>query len=251
MNILLSSVVTSKLFNDISDLILDDYTIYGHNIRGNLYRIYSVLKPKILFINLLEINIEIQQFAAEYGHECKIFCLCPRIDYVNNNINKIPGINYICYQGYVNENECLTIPSNIINESYLKSIKQDKKPKQAVCFLDHINGHYYDTISNMLYPNKGKVNIKVFNDPEFKHPQNLGYVNHANKLSLIAQSDYVICEKDFEYYYESVYLKCTSMFIEDINNGNIITEKLSSKDRDKMLDNIHDFEQFILNMVNK
>lgn len=250
MNILLSSVINSKFFNDISQVTIPDHKIAIYDIRNNLYKIYSLLRPKSIFINILEISDEIKQFAEEYGHECNIFCFCPKANYSNYNFEEIPNINYISYRGYIDNEKCSIIPSNIINKNYLDSIKNENKIDQSICFLDSIDNKNYNTLLSKLYPNKSEFtfSIKIFNDPQFKHPQNLGFINHVDKLELIAKSKYIIVEDDFEYYYEALYLNCQMINIEEIKN-NINLDKISNREVNNLISDVKDYANYISDMV--
>lgn len=254
MNILLSSRIDSKFFNDIALAQDNDLTIYAHNIENQLYKLYSKIKPKFLFVNIFELNEEINQFAIEYEHECVVFCYCPNTNYYQYdvNFNADAEIVYLCYQDDLIPNRrCLTIPKNIVNKRHLSYLLDQPKDNNIVCFLDGIHTENKQKLISLLYPNNKDFNIRLFNDTNLQHPQNLGIVSHIDKLELLAKNKYVICNQGYEYYYESIFLSCKPIHIEKI--GDNLSETINRIEQTKLNDinNIHSFEDFFKEMVMK
>ena len=254
MNILVSSKIYSKFFNDILLVQDADINIYTHNIENQLYRLYSKIKPKFLFVNIFELNEEINQFALEYEHECVVFCYCPDQNYSNHNfnINTQTNIVYLCYtDNAIPERRCLTIPKNIVNKPYLSNLMTASKENNIICFMDTINETYKQNIVSLLYPNNKDLRIRLFNDIKLKHPQNLGFAYHQDKLQLLSKNKYVLCNHGFDYYYESIFLGCKPIHIEKMQDNLVNLVNIIDAEEPFDLSNVHDFTIFFKEMVLK
>lgn len=246
MNIILSSLTNCKFFQEISLYQLDGITTYQISIKDNLYSLYYQLKPNYIFVNVFEINHEIVQFAEEFRHDCVVYCYVPFFKYARHNIPNIPHVKYITRDYIDSLDNQKIIPHNIVNKKYLDSIKQEKID-QAVCFLDGVTQRdHKEKLLNILYPHKQNIKIKLFNDKSFQHPQNLGYLNHIDKVNMLARSQYAIIEDGSDYYYDALYLNCSIINIENITTNSIPNISETTIDND-----IEDYYEYLQEIISQ
>lgn len=251
MNIVLSALYDIKYFNEIETCDLESINVYKIPIKNNLYNIYYKLSPDAIFVHLLEIDEEIKQFAQEFEHDCKVYCYCPyTVNASNYNVENTPHIHYVTHHHIDKLDAQHSLPKNLVNKSNLDKISKEKND-QIVCFLDDIaNPSYKENLQHVLYPNKQKYKIKLFNDASFRHPQNLGYVNHKSKLDLLGRSKYVINHQSSDYFFDAQYLGCQAINISDIKTNNI-EDYIDDNSNETDTKNIHEYCEYLTELLIK
>ena len=179
---------SSKLINNLDNLS-EEHEIIAINIDNNIYQIEQKLNPDLYVL-----------CSEKIGHE--------EIHFINNTDKKIMIYN-------TNSSDISLKNKNItiLNDSSLPLLYNPKrfynqnieKDIEYCYFLDK-DKEIPNELSKHLIPNK--VNkIKLFNNSNISHPQNLGYLSEDDKSYILNRSKNYIC-KDMFYAIEASLCGC-------------------------------------------
>jgi hypothetical protein len=208
------------------------------NINNTLYKLDYLYKfDAYVFISDLFSN-EIAQFISEYHNKNKTFMLY----YPNNSqYTELMDFNRVCktFHWSAIDNTNIVIPENILNTSLFIADKTTTKENFATVFLDQCGNEIPDTLTKYLYPNS-QLPIKMFNNINIKHKQNLGLLNEFHKANILKKSSFFVDINDY-YSLEAVSCGCslvssanvskntkTKNFLIDTNKNKYWKQKLSS-----------------------
>jgi hypothetical protein len=181
-----------KFINNIALSSLDFCSKLVTNIDNQLYKIYYKYQfTDCIFIASL-LNNEINQFILEFSKDVNIFIYNDthsNIPY-NKNIRAV-----IQKEKNESKNKIISIPKLVNNEIfYMDSSVQ--KNYQIISFLDSMESMPME-LNQFLYP-VSNLPIKLFNNKNIIHPQNLGLLLEKDKASLLQQSEYYLAlEEDY------------------------------------------------------
>lgn len=160
------------------------------NITGQLYKIYYIEKfTHIIFVASLLDN-ETIEFINEFGSIVNIFIY-------NNTIKNIgyhSNIKAVIQKTRTDsENKTVIIPKLVNNEIYNHDNSVSKNDN-IVCFLDNIES-LPQQLNEYLYP-ESQLPIKLFNNSDIIHPQNLGLLYEYDKARILKQNKYYLALTD-------------------------------------------------------
>jgi hypothetical protein len=227
----------NKFINNIGTLRISHLSIDMVSVDGILYQLFYQQKfSHMVFVESIVTN-EILQFISEFFQQVKIFIYHdkqPNMDFINTYGSTIRHI----IQSPIKLNNCINLPKLINNQIFYD--KKEKKDDSIVCFLDNLSE---TDISNklvpILYPSN-KEKIKLFNSPNFKHPQNLGLLSEEDKAYILQKSSSFISIND-EYVAEALACGC------DILDHNL--NKIAI-DNNQFLSSYVSYETFIKELIN-
>lgn len=200
---------SNKKFNKNIQYYTDIAEVYEINTKAySIYKIYYSVNSgiDIFIINLSCITKEVASFINDFKNH-KIFIIyidgTTNIDLLNI-IDPDKQLKYIVDNNI--EFDGIKLPKYIINDKLYRDIHEKTKTDDIVYFLDNVD-QLNDNINNILYPNT-KLKIKMFNNSNISHPQNLGLINETEKKDILLNSGSMIYT-DESYVCEAIICGCS------------------------------------------
>ena len=213
MNKLLIQNLNNKFINNIALCNTGYCDKIVTETRGSLYKLYYQYKfTHIIFVDSL-LNQESIQFIQEFGHEV---CSYVYKDSNTDNYNHLENIKgVLAYAKPDNTNhKIITIPILVNHDLYYLDKSLDKQ-NQIISFIDNIKA-IPDNLQSYLYPNT-TLPIKLFNNTEIIHPQNLGLLSEQDKAMLLRSSKYYLAVQE-DYLAEAWACGCAVLSIDELSN---------------------------------
>ena len=181
-----------KLFSHIKITELQNTRIVSGPYTNNIYQIFYKTNFDTILLSADSINKSILQFATEFDNK-KIFI------YTQNekieDIKEHKNIRYISYtdkdQTYLSNNIIYATRNMVNHQLYNSELLADvEKQDYIACFLEDIQILPQNIMSN-LYPNSHKK-IKMFNNPQIQHLQNLGIITERDRSQILKECKYYL-----------------------------------------------------------
>lgn len=211
MKKLLVQYSNNKFINNIllSDTDFCEKTV--SNTKGSLYKLYYTLKFNYLILTLSLLSEEENQFIEEFHKNVSI--------YIYNDINDSsaetsnPNVKAILQHSKPSQksSKIITIPILVNDKIFFK--QNINKNNQLVCFLDSVS-ELPSMVKSYLYPSS-KLPIKLFNNSNISHSQNLGLLSEKDKADILQKSVYYLAIND-EYVPEAWACGCKVITPEEI-----------------------------------
>jgi hypothetical protein len=138
----------------------------------------------------------------------------------------------------------IILPEFLVNKHLYENIDNtniDKKD-QFVFFLDN-KTNIPDQLQKLLYPHT-KLPIKLFNGSSIQHYQHLGYLNEADRKSVLLDSKVFIYD-DTQYIIEAMLCKCSLIDLQTINKCENLQDIQSNIIDTYSYDHYKYYEEFI------
>lgn len=187
---LLIQKTDNKFINNIDLSSMDFCSKLIVDTTNQLYKTYYKYQfTHAIFVASL-LNDEINQFILEFGEHIKIFIY-------NDTLINLPYNKNIC--GIIQKdktesnNKIIVLPKLVNHEIFYNN--NSKKINQIVSFLDDIDS-IPENLHKYLYPSS-KLCLKLFNNPNIIHPQNLGLLSEQDKATLLQQSEFYLAITDY------------------------------------------------------
>lgn len=210
MNKLLIQNLNDKFINNLSLSQTDFCDIITTDISNTLYQLYYQNKfTHIIFIDSL-LNHESLQFIDEFGSDVVVYIYKNSTSDNYRQTKKIAGI-----LSYTKENDSyktIKIPT-LVNHELYNTNQPINKIHQIVSFLDKTSKIPED-LQNYLYPQKN-LPIKLFNNSDIIHPQNLGLLSERDKALLLQESRYYLATTE-EYVAEAWACGCEVLTVDEL-----------------------------------
>ncbi|NBW14862.1 MAG: hypothetical protein EBR82_43365, partial [Caulobacteraceae bacterium] len=190
---------------------------------NNLYELYYNYQfDSVLFMESC-MNIESKQFIQEFNNKIKIFIY---YDQSNNIIKYDNVINLldIKHKSILGKQNNIKYIPLLVNKQLYNNIGNIKKVNSIVCFIDHLSSLPADLIK-YLYPYT-KLPIKLFNNPNIHHHQNLGILSEQEKAFILKQAEYYLSVDEY-YAPEASISGCKVLDISELDDMTI--KKYKSK----------------------
>lgn len=211
MTKLLIQNLNDKFINNMSLCKPDFCDVIATDINGSLYDLYYKHKfTHIIFIDSLLDN-ECLQFAEEFGTDVVLYVYQNAETNNYQHVNKIKGL--LSYIKNNDSHKTIRIPT-LVNHDLYHIDPYINKTHQIVCFIDKIN-NTLDDIQQYLYP-KSNLPIKLFNNNNIIHPQNLGLLYEKDKALLLQESKYYLAITE-DYIAEAWASGCEVLTIKDLD----------------------------------
>jgi hypothetical protein len=219
MNTILIPNIDNKFFRNIALTQMDGFQIIVENIKGNIYHLYYKHNFNYVIIPESFIDNSILQFAVEYSN--KVHSLIEIGNNITNDFMKLykPVFKFLIHNKYKEKAhpDCTNILCNteLINDQlYPQTNQQYKKIDYISCFLDELE-FIPEELSHILYPKTNKK-IRMFNNNNIKHTQNLGTINEIEKSVILKESQYYLDINNL-YKNEAIVSGCTILTPSTIN----------------------------------
>jgi hypothetical protein len=186
MSQLLIQNFNDKFINNLSLSQTNFCDIVSKDISNALYRLYYQYKfTHVIFVDSL-LNNECCQFIDEFGSDIFVYIYQ---DAETDNYRKTKKITGLL--SYIKDNDYKTIKiPTLVNHELYNTNPSVNKINQIISFLDKTH-KIPDKLQNYLYPNKN-LPIKLFNNRDIIHPQNLGLLSERDKALLLQESKYYL-----------------------------------------------------------
>jgi len=219
MSKILLQLAENKFVNNLHH-IDKDITILP--FQNQLYHAYYAIKPDIIiFIASLCDNTESNQFLEEFQNNQQVKCF---VYHDEETINKklLKSYNNVYHliedknnkKTKENDNYKIIRVPKLINETLFRKTNETKTDN-IVCFIDHINV-IPDKLLNLLYPFT-TLKIKLFNNANINHHQNLGTLTEIDKAKILQKSKYFLPINDY-YVNEALACGCEILSFDSIKN---------------------------------
>jgi hypothetical protein len=211
-----------------NSIISSDVNFATTNLEGNIYEIYYQSNMDFFIFNLSNIDYSVSEFINEFYQQKSIAIYIDTedskyIEYIHSIINN-DRIKLIIPESIENKFDS---SNKIIFYDYVINTKlfydtNSTKYNDYVCFLDNVKTIPTE-INNNLYPNT-QYKIKLYNNPDLSHPQNLGILTEIDKAEILKASKTFIAINN-HYVYEARACGCrlVNEKMKNINIDNIKT----------------------------
>ena len=174
--------------------------INTQNLHNNIFDLTYIYKPDILLYPINEYTQEIHNFIVSHKISCVLFIdtTIPQDDLLTV-LQKHDHIKFI-----VNKNTNYQLTNSIwYDQLYddnifrkLDNIERNNKIAVSLSYNNDVNHQYLD---QYIIPNHYQYPIVLFNNPEFKHPQNIGIYNEPDLNYVLNSFSYFVdMDKEFE-----------------------------------------------------
>jgi len=191
-------------------------------IQQDLYRIYHKFQFESAIFLASKFDNEVAQFISEFCSKGIKFYI-----YHDGNIyyDLLQHYGSVCKSLTSTKYEkCIYIPE-LINQYLYKNNKQKKEPIIS-CFLDSIT-EIPKELEEYLYPNSN-LKLRLFNNSNIKHYQNLGILNEYDKSTILNQSEYFLSFDDY-YANEAIACGCKVISTKDLKKIDKVKNKKSKQ----------------------
>ena len=192
--------------------ILTNQNIYKYFYTNNLFQHTIIFNTSI-------INNEIASFIQNFKHNMDIWIF---ID--SSFMIKETGIRYIA-SNTIDDINPKILPENIVNKRFYSNLTINNKSNQLVYFFNTNPKDKLDKLQKYLYP-LSTLKIKLFDNQECNHPQNLGFLNEQDRKNILCESEFYIHDDTRYYLHEALLCGCTPI---NLDAPESIIDQMSSK----------------------
>jgi hypothetical protein len=192
MSILFVQDSDNKFVNNIKLTQVPNHQIMLGPINKNLYGLYYSYHFSHFILMASMLDQETLQFVSEYHTEIKCYIygdINISADILELYKNKVTFILKYT-QEFISKEHCIILP-RLVNEELFNSLNQSSnRHNSIICFIDDLD-KIPDSLNQYLYP-MTKLPIKLFNNNNIKHHQNLGTLSETDKASMLQQVRYYL-----------------------------------------------------------
>lgn len=228
----------NRFINGLIGLKSDQVDITHTHIQKNIYNIYYALRFNYCIFNLSSLDNELIQFISEYSSKVKIFIYFDIHNYTDTGLinNFTNSIYYLIpentYNNYLSYHNVIKINNNLINKNIFYQ-HQDETRDGSICFFLDLCESIPEKLKDKLYP-QTKMKIRMYNNQNIKHAQNLGVLSELDKAYILNKSSYFINNNDY-YLFEAIHCGCKILDINDIDVNKTITVDKAITSYDNLL----------------
>lgn len=174
-----------KFINNLDSLSTQHQTFFV-DIKQNIYQLSQKIVPNI-YVFIAE------KMSYEELHFCYNNTKNQIIIYNHNNTNIDNSIKNLDHISILNYNSMPILYNPIRYKQY--GYDNDRHIEYSY-FLDN-DKELDDTLKKLLLPNDSKLKIKLFNNNNIEHPQNLGFLTEDDKCVILNKTINYICNNMF------------------------------------------------------
>lgn len=199
--------VNNKFNKNIIDIQDIDMHISNISDRYGIYKYFYSQNIKdplehIFIFNSSILNKELLDFIINFSKILNIWIL------IDNNFIPIDNLDvkYISNQP-LNKYTHKILSNRIVNKRLYEQVNKINKQNQLVYFFQTHDQKIIDKMLPYLYPGSN-LSIKLFDNPNFNHPQNLGYLTESDRLGILSESKYYLHDASDYYLTEATICGC-------------------------------------------
>lgn len=226
--------VNNKFNKNILSIEDDQYNIFSMASQSSIYKyLYTNeklqnqenIKDNIFIINSSVINNESIDFINNFHNLFNIWIFVDNESFI---LNPQLNVRYITNR-YVNNFTSKILPNNIVDKAMYSNVEILDKLDQLVYFFSSNTTQINSSIEKYLYP-ASNLRIKLFDNNQFNHPQNLGYLTERDRSLVLLESKFYICDNNNYYLTEAMLSGCIVLNIDDEAS---LEEQMKSKTYNK------------------
>lgn len=223
MKTILVQKYNNKFFRNLDITRSNDTRIVSDYINKNIYELYYKYNFDIAILSASSIDNSLLQFAVEYADKIKLYVYIKNIEELNSSIyEQYKNLLIFVYSEGINNTDIQVIKIPYLINDKLFDSRQFQKTKYISCFIDSLSGLSQKMIAS-LYPNNKSLEygIRMFNNPNIQHHQNLGIIDESDRSNILKESEYYL-DIDNEYTVEASVVGCKIL---DEDGLSILKEK--------------------------
>lgn len=209
-----------SILRHISILNNDSINFIANSLHSKLFDTCYTQKPDIILYPGVEYTQEIHNFIVQNNKKVQI------ILYIDRPVQPVDLFKFWSDTGckILSYNRSGSIADNLLecetfyDDSIFTTLPNLTRNTKIAVSLSIDNNKNNALLENMLYPNQKEYNLVLFNNPEFKHPQNIGIYNEPDLNYILNTFGYFI-DMDQEFVLEAAVCGIKNL---DINHSNII-----------------------------
>lgn len=202
----------ARFFNNM-DALSAEYEVVYSTVDKNIYKIDQTIKPDIYILNMDTLSYEEIHFCNSVERNIFLYTKTDKNHWNTENANKIKVIKESDIKKLYNPNRFFC--------------KNQNRNIDLAYFLDN-DSDIPKEIKSEIYPNKVKQKLKMFNNRNIVHPQNMGFLDEENKVSIL-NSTKTFITKNLFYAAEAMNCGCKVVDLNmneiDVNIKEYITYK--------------------------
>lgn len=235
----------NKFVNNLS-YINSKHELIITKLDNSLYQTYYKTKPdSIIFMASDCSKKEVSQFILEFENTIKCYIYYDNNIDVKGYVKKYKNVFHLTQDKKAKENaeyKIIKLPK-LINDALFNQTNTEIKNDDIIVFIDNISDIPED-LKSILYPYTN-LKIKLFNNPNIKHHQNLGTINEKQKAEVLKKSKYFLAIDD-SYLNEALSCNCEILSIKDVGNDLKPSKKYTFN-----IKNLETYSNFIEKIVNE
>ena len=159
----------ARFFNNI-DSLSTEYEVVYSAVDKNIYKIDQTIKPDIYILNMDTLSYEEIHFCNSVERKIFLYTKTDKNHWNTENTNQIKVIKESDIEKLYNPNRFFC--------------KNQNRNIDLTYFLDN-DSDIPEEIKSEIYPNKVKQKLRMFNNRNIVHPQNMGFLDEENKASIL------------------------------------------------------------------
>jgi len=192
----------------------------AENLHSKLFDTCYVQKPNIILYPGVEYTQEIHNFIVQKSREVQI------VLYLDRPVQPVDLFKFWSDAGckIVSYNRAASMASDVLecdmfyDDSIFTIIPNLARNCKIAVSLSIDNKKNHELLDSVLYPTQKEYNLVLFNNPEFKNPQNIGIYNEPDLNYILNTFEYFV-DVDQEFSLEAAVCGIKNL---DINNNTII-----------------------------
>lgn len=205
--------LNNKFNNTLLNLHTDKFQIntmpLGMGINKYLFSgSANISKESVFIFNSSIMSDEIVQFISSFHNQFKILIFIDDNREINQFFPPTINISYIIPENLsINATKIIILPTFCIDDSLYKEQTNTTRINQIIHFLNPNQTTLSPKLSTLLYP-ASKLRIKLFDNPNLKNAQNLGYTTENEKQHLLSLSSHYLHDNNYYYVAEALRSGC-------------------------------------------
>lgn len=213
----------NKFFRNLDISPNSTTAVVSDYIDKNIYELYYKHNFDIAIVSVFSIDNSLLQFAIEYADKIKLYAYIKDIKELDTSkYEQFKNLITFIYSDGVTGNDIQGIKIPYLINDILFNDKKFQKTKYISCFIDSLSGLSQKMILS-LYPNNKSLEygIRMFNNPNIQHHQNLGTIDENDRSNILKESEFYL-DIDGEYSVEASMVGCKIL---DEDGLSTLTEK--------------------------
>jgi hypothetical protein len=199
----------SKFLNNIAITKLNNTDMISSPVSNNIYSLYYTYKFEAVIFSAEQVTDEIKQFIAEFFDNIQIFIYHQYKQPNPTFLKEFKSLKHLCHKP---QKYCITIPLLLNNQIFNRDSSKYNKTESIIGFLDNLT-EIPANLQKILYPHS-KQQIKLYNNSNINHPQNLGMLTEGEKADILYASKYYLGLED-NYALEASIAGCDIFMLSD------------------------------------
>lgn len=171
-----------SLIKHLSLLQSESISVQFSNLHQHIFDTAYIFKPDILLYPFIEYTQEIHNYVENHHNKHKIILYVDLIIENQNLVSYLSQTNcsFIVKNNTTQFNNKVLLFDYLYDDTIYQIIPETIRNNKIAVSLSNDNVKNKTILESYIYPNKCDYPIVLFNNPEFKHPQNIGIYNEQD-----------------------------------------------------------------------